>query len=153
AASLLMLYGLKAELAILLELVCGTLAAALVLAFAVKRAMARTGGARVVIPLAVLVLWYHWAAELVLSRRGGAGMAAGALICVLAIGYVADYVAALRAALPAAEGEQRTAQREAVDHLMAHIGACLRIALAFVAVLLWAESGPFGLTGMLRTKS
>src|SRR5581483_7792984 len=35
----------------------------------------------------------------------------------------------------------------------ASVGACLRIALAFVAALLWAESGPFGMSGMLKTKS
>jgi small-conductance mechanosensitive channel len=90
---------------------------------------------------------------LALGRNAGAAAAAGALLCLLAIAYVADYVAALRAGLPAAQGEQQAAQRKAVDKLIASIGACLRIALAFVTVLLALESGPFGVSGLLKTKS
>jgi moderate conductance mechanosensitive channel len=153
ASSMLMLYGLKAELAILLELACGTLAFAIVLAFTIRRALRRSGGGRVVIPLAVVLLWYNWASDLVLDRNAGAVAAAGALLCVLAIAYVADYIAALRAALPAAATEQQAAQRKAIDRLMAGIGACIRIALGFVAVLLAFESGPFGISAFLKTKS
>lgn len=153
AASVLMLYGLKQELAILLELVCGTLAAAIVLARMILRALARTGGARVVIPLVLVLLWHNWASDLVLGRNVGAIGAVGAMLCVLAIAYVADYVAALRAALPAAAGEQQAAERRAVGRLIASVGACVRIALGFLAVLLAVESGPFGVSGVLKTKS
>src|SRR5262249_37446267 len=52
AASVLMLYGLKRELALLLELLSGTLAGLLVFAVLTKRALRQRGGARVVIPLA-----------------------------------------------------------------------------------------------------
>ncbi len=153
AASMLMLYGLKAELAILFQLVCGTLAAAVILFFVTKRALARSGGARVVIPLAVVVLWHNWASDLALGREAGTMAAGGAILCLLAIAYVADYVAALRAALPAAEGEQRIAERRAFERLINGIGSCIRVALAFVAVLLAVESGPFGVSGFLKTKS
>ena len=152
-SSLLMLYGLKRELATLLELSFGTLALALVFVAMAARAWRKTGGARVLIPLIVVVLWYNWSSDLALGRNLGAAMAAGALLCVLAIAYVGDYVAALRAGLPAAVGEQKIAQRKAADRLMAGIGTCIRIALGFVAVLLMLESGPFGVSGLLRTKS
>jgi small-conductance mechanosensitive channel len=152
-SSMLMLYGLRAELATLLELLCGTLAAALVFAFMTARALRRTGGARVLIPLVLVGLWYNWASDLVLDRNAAAAAAAAALLCVLAIAYVADYVAALRARLPEGATEQQMAQRKAVDKLIAGIGACARIALAFVAVLLTMESGPFGVSGLLKTKS
>jgi small-conductance mechanosensitive channel len=152
-SSMLMLYGLKADLATLLELLCGTLAVLIVLAFMARRALRQSGGARVLIPLIVVLLWYNGASDLALGRNAGAAAAAGALLCLLAIAYVADYVAALRAGLPAAQGEQQAAQRKAVDKLIASIGACLRIALAFVTVLLALESGPFGVSGLLKTKS
>ncbi len=153
ASSLLMLYGLKAELAILLELACGTLAAAIILALMITRALARAGGGRAVIPLAIVVLWHNWASDLALDRGAGAAAAAGALLCVLAIAYVSDYVAALRAAIPAAASDQQTAQRKALARLIGGIGASVRIALAFVAVLLALDSGPFGVSGLLKTQS
>lgn len=152
-SSMLMLYGLKADLATLLELACGTLAFAMILVAMAARAWRQTGGARVLIPLIVVLLWYNWSSDLALGRNLAAAMAAGALVCVLAIAYVADYVAALRAGLPGADGEQLAAQRRAADRLISGIGACLRIALGFVAVLLALESGPFGVSGMLKTKS
>ncbi len=152
-SSMLMLYGLKAELAALLELACGTLAIALILAALAVRALRLPGGARVLIPLATVVLWYHWASDLALGRGAAAGVAAGALLCVLAIAYVTDYAAALRAALPAAVNDEGAARRKATDKLIASISACLRIALGFVAVLLALDSGPFGISGLLRTKS
>ncbi len=153
ASSMLMLYGLKAELATLLEILSGTLAFAIVLAFAIRRALRKSGGGRVLIPLIAILLWYNWASDLALDRNAGAAAAAGAFLCVLAIAYVADYVAALRAALPAPATEQQAAQKKALERLMSGIGTCIRIALAFVAVLLAFESGPFGISGFLKTKS
>ena len=152
-SSMLMLYGLKAELATLLELASGTLAAALMFAAMARRALRLAGGGRVLIPLIVALLWYNWASDLVLDRNAAAAAAAGALLCVLAIAYVGDYVAMLRGGLPAAASEQQVAQRKAADKLIAGIGACVRIALGFVAVLFALESGPFGVSGLLKTKS
>lgn len=152
-SSMLMLYGLKADLATLLELICGTIAIGIAFAAMSARALRKTGGARVLIPLLVALFWYNWASDLVLGRNAAAALAAAALICVLAIAYVADYTTALRAGLPAAQGEQQIAQRKAADRLIAGIGTCLRIAFGFVVVLLALESGPFGVSGLLRTKS
>ncbi len=151
--SMLMLYGLKADLATLLELLGGTLALAMIFVAMAARAWRKTGGGRVLIPLIILVVWYNWSSDLALGRNLGAALAAGALVCVLAIAYVGDYVAHLRAGLPPAATEQQVAQRKAADKLIAGIGACIRIALGFLAVLLALESGPFGVSGLLKTKS
>ena len=157
AASLLTLYGLKRELAVLLELAAGALAFAIVFAFIIARALRRggvtRGGGRAVLPLVMLVLWYNWGSDLALGRNAAATMAALAMLCVLAIAYVGDYAAMLRSGLPPGVGEQQAGQRRAMDRLIASIAACARIALGFLAVLLAAESGPFGVSGLLRTKS
>lgn len=152
-SSMLMLYGLKADLSTLLELACGTLALAMIFVAMTVRAWRKTGGARVLIPLIVVALWYNWSSDLALGRNLGAALAAAALLCVLAIAYVGDYVARLRAGHPAAATEQQIAQRKAADKLVAGIGACIRIALGFVAVLLTLDSAPFGVSGLLKTKS
>ena len=151
--SMLMLYGLKSDLATLLELICGTIALAMIFVAMAARAWRQTGGARVLIPLIIVVVWYNWSSDLALGRNLGAALAAGALLSVLAIAFVGDYAAHLRAGLPPAVTEQQIAQRKAADKLIAGIGACIRIALGFLAVLLALESGPFGVSGLLKTKS
>ncbi len=151
ASGLLQLYGLRLELAVLIEIACAIgVLVLLILALERRAGDRRESGLGTKLPVSlVAIFWSLWLLNEIVGRPSGAWAAAGAVAALLLHLHLSRLAAAYRARH--ASSATDTARQSAIHGLVLGLSLSARVALIFVVVLLAAEAAGLGVFAFLAT--